>query len=70
MIQILIHLIGCLFTLWFVLDSWRFTLMQPLFFCFALLPFLVELYIIWQAVSLNRDIGRNKYSDTTFEKEG
>ena len=56
LLQIILHLLGCLFTLWFILDSWQYTLIWPLFVGFSILPIMVEATIIQQAVRLNKDI--------------
>ena len=60
LLQIILHLLGCLFTLWFILDSWRYTLIWPLFIGFGLLPIIVEAVIIQQAVMLNKNIRRTR----------
>ena len=62
LLQIILHLLGSLFSLWFILDSWRYTLIWPLFFCFSMLPLLVEITILQQAIRLNKDI-RNTRND-------
>lgn len=56
LLQIILHLLGSLFTLWFILDSWQYTLIWPLFVGFSILPIMVEATIIQQAVRLNKDI--------------
>ena len=60
LLQIILHLLGNLFTLWFILDSWQYTLIWPLFFCFSVLPILVEVLILQQAIRLNKDISRTR----------
>ena len=56
LLQIILHLLGCLFTVWFILDSWQYTLIWPIFIGFSLLPILVEASIIQQAIRLNKNI--------------
>ena len=56
LLQIILHLLGCLFTVWFILDSWQYTLIWPIFIGFSLLPMLVEASIIQQAIRLNKNI--------------
>ena len=56
LLQIILHLLGCLFTLWFILDSWQYVLIWPLFICFSVMPILVEGSIIQQAIRLNKNI--------------
>lgn len=47
LLQIILHLLGSLFTLWFILDSWRYSQIWTLFSLFSVLPILVEFTIIW-----------------------
>lgn len=56
LLQIILHLLGCLFTLWFILDSWQYVLIWPIFICFSVMPIVVEGSIIQQAVRLNKNI--------------
>ena len=60
LLQIIMHLLGCLFTLWFILDSWRYDIIWPLFVLFAVLPLLVELVILEQSIRLKKDIRRTR----------
>ena len=60
LLQIIMHLLGSLFTLWFILDSWRYDIIWPLFFLFAVLPLLVELVILEQSIRLKKDIRRTR----------
>ena len=60
LLQIILHLLGSLFTLWFILDSWRYDIIWPLFVLFAVLPLLVELGILQQSIRLKKDIRRTR----------
>ena len=60
LLQIILHLLGSLFTLWFILDSWRYDVIWPIFFSFAILPLLVELGILQQSIRLKKDITRTR----------
>ena len=42
LLQIILHLLGSLFTLWFILDSWRYTLIWTIFVLFSVLPIIIE----------------------------
>ena len=53
LLQIIFHLLGCLFTIWFILDSWQYVLIWPLFICFSVMPMVVEFSILQQAIHLN-----------------
>ena len=59
LLQILLHLLGCLFSLWYVLDSWMYLRMRTLFVFFSILPLILEFSIIQQASRLNKDIRLN-----------
>jgi len=56
LVQIILHMLGSLFLLWFILDSWQYTLIWPLFVCFSVLPILIEATIVQQAFRLNKNI--------------
>lgn len=58
LLQIMLHLLGILFTLWFILDSWKYTLLWPIFVLFSLLPILIEATILQQGIRLNKNIRR------------
>eukprot|EP00347_Sterkiella_histriomuscorum_P010928 403374394 len=58
-VQIFLHFLGCLFTTWFILDSWRFTYIWPLWAFFGLVPFIFECCIIFGVVRMNKDISNN-----------
>ena len=60
LLQIILHLLGCLFTLWFILDSWRYDIIWPLFFLFSVLPLLVEIIILQQSIRLKNNIRRTR----------
>ena len=53
------HLLGVLFTSWFVLDSWKYIWIWPLWACFGLIPFFLEVGIIVSAIRFNINIKRN-----------
>ena len=57
--QILLHLLGCVGTLWFTLDMWRSGLFWVLWTLFGLVPALFEGVIIVGAFKLNRDCSKN-----------
>jgi len=59
LLQVVIHFMGVLFTTWFLLDSWRFVFMWPLWAIFAIPAFLLELYLIQQSFKLKSDIRKN-----------
>ena len=56
LLQIILHMLGCLFSLWFILDSWQYKLIWPLFLIFSVLPILIEGTILQQAIRLNKNI--------------
>ena len=60
LLQIILHMLGSLFTLWFILDSWRYDIIWPMFVLFAVLPLLVELVILQQSIRLKKDIRRTR----------
>ena len=66
LLQIILHFLGCLFTLWLILDSWKYTLIWPIFFCFSVLPIAIEITIIQQAIRLNKDINKTRHG--TFKE--
>lgn len=57
--QILLHLLGCIGTLWFTLDMWRSGFFWVLWAFFGLVPALFEGVIIVSAFKLNRDCNKN-----------
>jgi ABC-type dipeptide/oligopeptide/nickel transport system permease component len=62
-LQIIVHFMGVLFTTWFVLDTWRYTLLWILWAVFALPAFALELYAIQQSIKLTTDIKKNTRGD-------
>jgi hypothetical protein len=56
LLQVLLHFLGCLFTAWFVLDSWRYMRMWAIWAIFCLLPFSVEATILGLATKFKTDI--------------
>ena len=58
--QIFLHMLGCLFTTWFVLDSWRYSYIWHLWVFFGLFPFLLEIGIIVSTVRFNINLRRNE----------
>ena len=46
LLQIILHFLGSLFTIWFILDSWRYTLIWPIFVLFSILPIIIEATIL------------------------
>ena len=53
--QIFIHMFGCLFSIWFLLDSWRYTFILNIFILFGIVPFLVEIVIIISALRFKQN---------------
>lgn len=68
LLQIILHLLGILFTLWFILDSWRYTLLWPIFVLFSLLPIGIEMNILQQGIRLNKDIKNTQESVIRVQK--
>ena len=68
LLQIILHLLGCLFTLWFILDSWRYDRIWALFVLFSLLPIGVEINIIWQSYILNKGIRKARRGELKLVK--
>ena len=58
-IQIFIHFLGCIFTIWFILDTWRYSYMWYLWGFFGALPFVIELMILMAAVRFSKNINLN-----------
>ena len=46
LLQIVLHFLGCLFTLWFILDTWNYTRITNIFIITGLLPFCLEIVMI------------------------
>mmetsp|Transcript_44906 Transcript_44906/g.32856 ORF Transcript_44906/g.32856 Transcript_44906/m.32856 type:complete len:82 (+) Transcript_44906:218-463(+) len=63
MLAIFLHVIGLMFTAWFILDTWRYVQMWYLWAFFGLLPFLNEILIIRGAASLSKNVSRNLNMD-------
>jgi len=42
LLQVLLHLLGIVFTAWFVIDSWPSRDLLPLWICFSIFPLLLE----------------------------
>ena len=63
LLQILLHFLGCLFTAWFVLDSWRYVRMWAIWAIFCILPFLVELNVLSLAVKFRTDVRKNSVGE-------
>ena len=59
LLQVLCHLLGSLFVLWFKLDSWRYVYIWWIFALFVLPSFLLEIFMLQQAIKFNRDINSN-----------
>ena len=59
LLQVLLHFLGCLFTAWFVLESWRFIKIWVIWALFCVLPFLVECNILSSAIRFKNDIHLN-----------
>ena len=58
-LQTFLHVLGCLFSTWFVLDSWSYSYIWPLWGFFGLTPFVIEIFVIVGAARLNKDISNN-----------
>ena len=48
--QCFVHLFGCLFSIWFMLDAWRYYFIWNMWILFGLIPFCTEILIIIQAM--------------------
>ena len=59
LLQIVLHLIGCLFTVWFILDTWNYMRIWNIFVVCSVLPFILEIIMMRQAVKLKIDISKN-----------
>ena len=46
LLQIVLHLLGCLFTLWFILDTWNYARIVYIFLITGILPFSLEVLMI------------------------
>ena len=66
LLQIILHFLGCLFTIWFILDSWRYMIIWPIFFAFSILPIVIEFIILQQAIRLNKNINNTRHG--TFKE--
>jgi hypothetical protein len=42
LLQVLLHLLGIVFTAWFVIDSWPARDLLPLWICFSIFPLVLE----------------------------
>ena len=60
LIQIFLHSLGCIFTLWFLLDSWNFKSMWPIWGLFGLTPFLCEIFTLSGAAIFNANVTKNR----------
>jgi hypothetical protein len=63
MLQIFLHILGCTFTTWFILDNWSYTTMWPIWICFGLFPFLLETLTIINAVVFSVNLNKNRTGD-------
>ena len=59
MIQIVFHFLGCLFLLWFILDTWNYIRIWYIFGLCSVLPFMLEIVMWRQAFLLKKIIKRN-----------
>lgn len=59
LLQVFLHILGCIFTIWFIADTWPPVHMWAIWAPFCVLPFLAEVAIITQAFTFNKDISRN-----------
>mmetsp|Transcript_430 Transcript_430/g.235 ORF Transcript_430/g.235 Transcript_430/m.235 type:complete len:94 (-) Transcript_430:12-293(-) len=60
--QIFVHILGIIFTAWFLMDQWKYTNVWFMFAMFSLVPFLLECSMIVQASQFNKNIKKNIYS--------
>ena len=60
-LQVTLHLLGCAFTAWFLLDSWQYERLVALWAIFGLLPFLTEVTILYSSTKFSWDTRRNLY---------
>ena len=59
LVQILLHFLGCIFTIWYILDTWVNSDLWAMWTFFCLVPIFFESVIIVSAFKLNRDFDRN-----------
>lgn len=60
LIQILLHMVGCFFTAWFILDEWTYERIWSLWGSFIIIPFLIEIGMIASIIAMNKEINRNR----------
>ena len=66
--QNFVHLFGCLFSIWFILDSWRYIHIWNLWVVFGLVPLLTEITIIIGAICFKQNTLSNLKRDSYFMK--
>ena len=54
-LQNFLHLLGIMFTGWFLLDSWQYERIWGIWVLFGFFPFMVELYIFTSACMFKRN---------------
>ena len=60
MIQIVLHFLGCLFLLWFILDTWNYIRIWYIFTLCSVLPLVLEIVMWRQASLMKTEIKRNR----------
>ena len=60
MIQIVLHFLGCLFLLWFILDTWNYIRIWYIFGICSVIPFVLEIVMLRQARLLKTVVKRNR----------
>ena len=55
-LQCFLHFLGCMFTLWFLLDSWQYKRIWYLFSLFGFFPFLIEMLIVSKSLQFTSNI--------------
>ena len=65
-LQNFLHFLGCLFTVWFLLDSWQFQRIWWLWGCFGAFPFAIELYMIVASARFSRNAHKNVHLESYF----
>ena len=60
LVQIFLHVLGCLFTIWFILEQWSYVNIWPIWVFFGLFPFLLELGTVGAAITFSINVEKNR----------
>ena len=60
MLQVFLHTVGCIFTTWFIIGNWPADSMWPIWGCFGVAPFVLEVCIVAGAVIFSSNINKNR----------